>query len=95
MSSALQPIRAMHDCQSPAFEAPRSKFQGGTARPAMFTKNIFCNGWFSRCGNTAMIGTQARIHRLENIGIPTIARAGCVPLGRLKLFLPYRITFFI
>jgi hypothetical protein len=42
-----------------------------------------------------MMGTQARIHRLENIGIPAIARAGCVPLGRLKLFLPYRITFFI
>jgi hypothetical protein len=41
------------------------------------------------------MGTQARIHRLENIGIPAIAPAGCVPFGRLKLFLPYSITFLI
>jgi len=40
-------------------------------------------------------GTQAGFHRLENIGIPANARTGCVPLGRLKLFLPYRITFLI
>jgi hypothetical protein len=40
-------------------------------------------------------GMQAGFHRLENIGIPTNARTGCVPLGRLKLFLPYRITFLI
>jgi hypothetical protein len=62
--------------------------------PAKITK-ICCNGRFSRCGNTAMMGAPARIHRLENIGIPAIARTGCVPLGRLKLFLPYRITFLI
>jgi len=37
--------------------------------PAKITK-ICCNGWFSRCGNIAMMGTPARIHRLENIGIP-------------------------
>jgi hypothetical protein len=64
------------------------------ARPAKITK-ICCNGWFSRCGNTAMMGTQAGFHRLENIGIPANARTGCVPLDRRKLFLPYRITFLI
>jgi hypothetical protein len=42
-----------------------------------------------------MMGTQAGFHHLENIGIPAYARTGCVPLGRLKLFLPYRITFLI
>jgi hypothetical protein len=65
-----------------------------TARPAKITK-ICCNGRFSRCGNTAMMGTQAGFHHLENIGIPANARTGCVPFGRLKLFLPYRITFLI
>jgi hypothetical protein len=65
-----------------------------TARPGKITK-ICCNGWFNRCRNTAMMGTQAGFHRLENIGIPANARTGCVPLGRLKLFLPYRITFLI
>jgi hypothetical protein len=34
------------------------------------SRKIFCNGRFSRCGNTAMMGAPARIHRLENIGIP-------------------------
>jgi len=62
--------------------------------PAKITK-ICCNGRFNCCGNIAMMGAPARIHRLENIGIPANARTGCVPLGRLKLFLPYTITFFI
>jgi len=62
--------------------------------PAKITK-ICCNGWFSRCGNIAMMGTPARIHRLENIGIPPMHQQVVCRLAGLKLFLPYRITFFI
>jgi hypothetical protein len=95
MSSASQLIRATHDCRSLVFEASKVKPKAACGATCQNHENLLQRPVQPLRKYRDDGHASPAFHRLENIGIPAIAPRGCVPLGRLKLFLPYSVTFLI
>jgi hypothetical protein len=79
----------------------RSKFQGFNSRVAteascqIHDENFVATTGPAGCGTGTRTSTQARIHRLENIGMPTIARTGCMPPWQTQIIFTLQITLLI
>jgi hypothetical protein len=80
MSNASQPVRATRlpvaGVRSSKDSTPRLQ-QGELT---IFTTKILLQRPVpAGCGTTTLMSTQARIPRLENVGMPAIAPTGCMP----------------
>jgi hypothetical protein len=84
------------DCLSLAFEVPGIQLQGcNEANSHIHDDNFVATTGSADCGTTMLTSTQARIHRLENVGMPAIARTGCMPPWQTQIIFILQITLLI